>query len=1581
MKKRIYIIFLSMFLATNMVITMPYELKVSGSLDNENGIGIVNLNSSYIYSITETLSDIVIDNPKGRSFGTAGEHIAKDYIINWMENLYLWTKIEPISSNYSQIFWNTGHWMNISHNLQVKNQELIIYNNSIGINIEDFMICPRWNWTALEHNHSIFIDRNRLTHVFEEKNLSILPRPPNVSNFLNNIILSLVDGMLDNESIMSGNETALFNYLLHQIELNCSISFAELMTNPINASNIPGFTNDTENERNNDYVFIGEDMSFNPVYNHTYWDGWNEALDILLDKRFVNNHPKCYRFVDSLRMQKQCIEMFIWQLDPKFRGLMLYDHNNDTYDMNYNMFYARPTIYINRSLGLNIVHNLDNYTLNYTLDQEWNENVESYNVIGQINTTETNNPNEYILVGCLYDGWSNQASGDSAIGTGVMLAIAKYFHDYNITPKTNIRFVAFGGEEVGGRGAFSYIYDHSEDTIPLIIDLNQFGYNQSYPRQALWIFSNNLTVNSTVHVISNDTDFVERVNNATDLRTKNVSADPYFSDHTAFYKDGKPHTIISFLKENTSFPLYTWRMHHRDGLNHEKGDSMAYYDPEEVNATASLIFNVTRYYTINPDCCFSNLSFTALDSPNDGDTLMDSIRVNFSIDSILPNDKVMVNASLCNEDNTPILWMINNYTITTLTGVNQNLTYTFSLPLMINQGFYTLRLRLYNSTGRINKIINLCNDVPNEIQTSNLFHLYHPFGNPTPGDLSHSTEDIIRGSYFIANEYGTARNITAYVQANTSGASVHSVCMIYRKNDSKLIGRTVEILPTTGTTPQWRTYNFTTPHPILEEGTEYVLVCWSDGPCNLYYDNISDTTRGRYDSHTYGVPPDPAVFTNDTSFSSMYCGYRNDTNPPWVTNVSEDPHITGFGGNITISADVVDNESGVKEVSVTIGYPGGKSENMTMTLLSNNTYRYVFDDSWLVGRYNYTIWAADNYDNMLNESIRGHFHVSADASISIATLQDSYSGNQFINITDPPNPPENYTLIDRGLTWDKYYDASTGQNILEVSAGPINYQEEGTWVPINNTLGPLAENHPAYVYGYRNGNNHGLYGVYFKFNAQQEWPVAFTYDNSDDPTIHAVRTKLVGVGYVDPQSNWAYQYLQNVQNSQGQINENSITYLDVFTGTDVTWSYSNTGLKEEITLSNTTKAVLQNHPPSQYGLNDTSSYLVFITKLDYQNLNLYNSSGMLNGNITVSDEGLDLKDALGQFKCSLPLGEAYELNNESARQKLTYRIIHLNGNTYLLSGLKISDLNAMTFPVVIDPTLSVNSHHNDGFISSSSTSYNTAWSATSGTVDSSSTYLTIGQKKAGFPISTYYIYRGFVLFNTTALPSNAYLDSAILSLYKKDDYSTTDFAITVQNGQPTYPHNPLQTGDYDKGYYSGNGGSLNTAYFVNGRNNITVTELGWINETGWTKFCLRSSRDISGTAPTGNEYVNVYSTDAPLQTYVPKLIITYRNQSKIKNTGETDIQGYLLIQVQFYNSTQGKWLVDDDTINETTPRTITSGNQLALDIIFNGHVQASDLTHGAGTYRVYATFRDPEGNILRIDDGAELKAWWQFNKT
>ena len=103
-------------------------------------------------------------------------------------------------------------------------------------------------------------------------------------------------------------------------------------------------------------------------------------------------------------------------------------------------------------------------------------------------------------------------------------------------------------------------------------------------------------------------------------------------------------------------------------------------------------------------------------------------------------------------------------------------------------------------------------------------------------------------------------------------------------------------------------------------------------------------------------------------------------------------------------------------------------------------------------------------------------------------------------------------------------------------------------------------------------------------------------------------------------------------------------------------------------------------------------------------------------------------------------------------------------------------------------------------------------------------------------------------------------------------------------------------------------------------------------------------------------------------------------QSKIKNTGSTNFSGYLLIQVQFYNETSEGWVVADDTINETFTRTINAGSQFGLDTVFNGNVNTSSLiaSFGNGTYRVYACFRDPDGDVLVCDDETLMEDSYEF---
>ena len=152
------------------------------------------------------------------------------------------------------------------------------------------------------------------------------------------------------------------------------------------------------------------------------------------------------------------------------------------------------------------------------------------------------------------------------------------------------------------------------------------------------------------------------------------------------------------------------------------------------------------------------------------------------------------------------------------------------------------------------------------------------------------------------------------------------------------------------------------------------------------------------------------------------------------------------------------------------------------------------------------------------------------------------------------------------------------------------------------------------------------------------------------------------------------------------------------------------------------------------------------------------------------------------------------------------------------------------------------------------------------------------------------------------------------------------------------------------------------------------------NNTCWMNGMLDEIH-ISNSTRSGAWITAMYHTMDPYSDFlvVGDELVTY-NESKIFNTGSTNISGHLLIQVQYYDTGPKVpvWVVDNDTINETEPRTINVDGLLALDEVFNGRVTTNDLTHGDGTYRVYACFRDPDGDVLVCDDETALEAWYEF---
>jgi len=243
--------------------------------------------------------------------------------------------------------------------------------------------------------------------------------------------------------------------------------------------------------------------------------------------------------------------------------------------------------------------------------------------------------------------------------------------------------------------------------------------------------------------------------------------------------------------------------------------------------------------------------------------------------------------------------------------------------------------------------------------------------------------------------------------------------------------------------------------------------------------------------------------------------------------------------------------------------------------------------------------------------------------------------------------------------------------------------------------------------------------------------------------------------------------------------------------------------------------------------------------------------------------------------------------NESAESAFGARIIWLNAYDTDCVPLKVAkdssgnyiinatEFNGKKFPVTIDPTEYFDSSYYDGHLQNYDYTYSTCRSAANASSYSDSTpAINVGQ---GVLVEQYFITRGTVSFYTANLPNDTSITSATLYLSGAIDSSDTDFYVTIQSGMPTYPHLALEAGDYNYNHYSGNGGQLYTSgWNVGSYNflNLNSTGRSWINLTGWTKFLLRSNRDIAGNVPTGYEYVGFRSRDYGLGS-APRLYVTY----------------------------------------------------------------------------------------------------------
>lgn len=430
------------------------------------------------------------------------------------------------------------------------------------------------------------------------------------------------------------------------------------------------------------------------------------------------------------------------------------------------------------------------------------------------------------------------------------------------------------------------------------------------------------------------------------------------------------------------------------------------------------------------------------------------------------------------------------------------------------------------------------------------------------------------------------------------------------------------------------------------------------------------------------------------------------------------------------------------------------------------------------------------------------------------------------------------SLISSGATWNKYYNSSSDEYTLSAHLNSINYLNNvNKYVPINATIELLPKNHLAREYEYVTGNEKGLYSVYFKQDAQSNYPICLEYNHN------VLCSKLMGIGYYDPSTNHNYTILQTVQNVSCVNTGNSNMYRDILSGVDAEWVYEENGLKENIIISNTTKALLQNNPPSDYGYSNQDSYVVFVTKLDYENAYCYDGDTKITGNFTFLGD-IIFKGADGDEIFTIADGYAYEQNNETNTENLIYRLIQYNGEYYILSGMKVTTLNSMDFPVVFDPSTNINSATTDGMIYRKSgllgTWGNTRGAPTGDTCDTSSVSLaTMSSVKVTMEllVKTYHIYRSFFDFDTSSLDDSATITGT--SLFIRGYNSNSADVIVIQSSQGV----SLTVADFDATDW--------TAY--------SSEKTGW-STAGWNEMVLNTAGE-NAVSLTGHTYMALVQYD------------------------------------------------------------------------------------------------------------------------
>jgi len=1354
----------------------------------------------------------------------------------------------------------------------------------------------------------------------------------------------------------------------------------------------------------------------------------------------------------------------------------------------YNIFeqFNEPGFSINGSDGNWILGYIDDedYDVEATFVNNWQwEDVTSYNVIGQINGSDSDNVS---IVCAHYDCWWNQGAVDEDNSVATMLAIAKYFKENNIIPRHTLKFIAFGGEEWGFRGSKDYVDEYcinGDEEIKYVFNPGNYGHD-SYDLG--WMDDlpfELISDNSSIRTIISDIADVFNYTGKTGLPWE-VSDEVGGEDSKVFYETVDEISVLQFSR-------WPYEGYHRDGNDHTEGDVLVHIDNETNKVECELIAAIVSYFMIDYQVFVDNywnlISLPANESINKTDLIIRYNGSEYSWDAAVSNDYIVdyifgwdqINQSYIFAD---ILkpgygyWIFGKVSCNLhfnssslnddkISDLNQYWT-IFSLPFdsYVNKEDIIVEYNniYYNwSVAVTNNIITNCLFGWKENDQQYFFadvirpgYGYWMYAYKECTLLYNGTSVIFGGDSDGGGKDGGDGQLWAAQLTITSNYSDASTCrLFFGENENANDGSPADDYdaPTPPCSPEpyisaWfndnlsgiysslskdirygadieKTWNLTTYWKPVGSNNTTVNITWdyttdkeSEYNTMILYDIENDTTIDMLTQSYYNYS-----IASDTSRSfQILCS--NGTLPV-IKNVTNSPDTVGFGYNVTVSADVYHNANDIDYVKVNITYPDSSTDNFTMDNIYNDSYEFVFNDTWQGGIFNYYIWAVDILGN--SSYTRDYcFNVSASANISISTIKNSYTEavrNEAINITDPPGPITpciGYELLDDNSVlhiWNKfdsyYFNTSSGiqltnhydeywsHNVLM-----LGYYNNDEWNLIYRTdeLSGFNKNIDTDNSTYVNATlwkdlNYGGY----------DFRLAVRYHLGLDDNDLTIIPYIKNLGDAIPYNLGFAWEINDIQIDMTQENDyieinNTIYYLNE----TLDMSFTNMTIPVYCWNETLNETVVCGYEPLPFfeireNISDNCTktlYLKWNSNLDYKvqvksRGGEYNAPVILGikiGTLNVNQSKhtrLHWYDAsqVSYYFDGYDREEAWATNPDKMVDIITstYASTTSDGDVELCNS---NECNGTDLGIISKVEMRMKGYYSGGSAADiylrpvfDGRTDGSDYTFDLGTTANWSQWFDITHDESA-P-------EGWNWNNITYLDLDVEADTPPFGFPTPTAYGKNPvIRVTYTLREPPSIYNPIPAN-----------GTTNVS--ISPVLNITVSDVNndslditwyWTDNISgsvtWQQFGTNNSvgngtyrQTLSNASVNGQWWywkINVsddtyYNESDIFQFYTG-------HQSKIVNTGSTNISGYLLMQIHFYNTSTTSWVVDLDVINETSPRIINISQQLGLDTIFNGLVNTNDLSYGDGTYRVYAAFRDPDGDVLVCDDETALEAWWKF---